>query len=45
VALLKTRGHNVEYEDGQGEVAAIRIQGGWLEGDADPRTEGTAKGY
>jgi gamma-glutamyltranspeptidase/glutathione hydrolase len=45
VALLKARGHNVEFEDGQGEVAAIRIQDGWLEGDADPRTEGTAKGY
>jgi gamma-glutamyltranspeptidase/glutathione hydrolase len=45
VALLKARGHYVEFEDGQGEVAAIRIQDGWLEGDADPRTEGTAKGY
>jgi gamma-glutamyltranspeptidase / glutathione hydrolase len=45
VALLKARGHAVEFEDGQGEVAAIRIQDGWLEGDADPRTEGTAKGY
>jgi gamma-glutamyltranspeptidase/glutathione hydrolase len=45
VALLKARGHHVEFEEGQGEVAAIRIQDGWLEGDADPRTEGTAKGY
>jgi gamma-glutamyltranspeptidase/glutathione hydrolase len=45
VALLKARGHNVEFEYGQGEVAAIRVQDGWLEGDADPRTEGTAKGY
>lgn len=45
VALLKARGHAVEMEDRQGEVAAIRIQDGWLEGDADPRTEGTAKGY
>jgi gamma-glutamyltranspeptidase / glutathione hydrolase len=45
VALLKARGHTVEFEDGQGEVAAIRIQDGWLEGDSDPRTEGTAKGY
>ena len=45
VALLKARGHVVEMEHQQGEVAAIRIQDGWLEGDADPRTEGTAKGY
>lgn len=45
VALLRARGHTVEFEDGQGEVAAIRVHDGWLEGDADPRTEGTAKGY
>ncbi len=45
VALLKARGHAVELEDHQGEVAAIRVQDGWLEGDADPRTEGTARGY
>jgi len=45
VALLTARGHKVEIEGQQGEVAAIRVQNGWLEGDADPRTEGTAKGY
>jgi gamma-glutamyltranspeptidase/glutathione hydrolase len=45
VALLKARGHAVQFEDGQGEVAAILAKDGWLEGDADPRTEGTAKGY
>jgi gamma-glutamyltranspeptidase/glutathione hydrolase len=45
VELLKARGHTVEIENHQGEVAAIRVQDGWLEGDADPRTEGTAKGY
>jgi gamma-glutamyltranspeptidase len=28
-----------------GEVAAIEARDGWLEGAADPRTEGTAKGY
>jgi hypothetical protein len=26
-------------------VAAIQSRDGWLEGAADPRTEGTAKGY
>jgi len=45
VALLKARGHTVEVENGQGEVAAIRVNDGWLEGSADSRTEGTAKGY
>jgi gamma-glutamyltranspeptidase / glutathione hydrolase len=45
VALLQARGHTVEFEDSQGEVAAILAKDGWLEGEADPRTEGTAKGY
>jgi len=45
VALLKARGHTIEFENGQGEVAAIRVNDGWLEGSADARTEGTAKGY
>ncbi|MCU1274100.1 MAG: gamma-glutamyltransferase [Bryobacterales bacterium] len=45
VALLKARGHNVKITDAQGEVAAIMTKDGWLEGSADSRTEGTAKGY
>jgi gamma-glutamyltranspeptidase/glutathione hydrolase len=45
VALLKARGHTIEFENTQGEVAAIRVGDGWLEGSADSRTEGTAKGY
>jgi gamma-glutamyltranspeptidase/glutathione hydrolase len=45
VALLKARGHTIEFEGGQGEVAAIVAEDGWLEGSADPRTDGTAKGY
>ena len=44
-ALLKARGYTVEFETAQGEVAAILANDGWLEGTADPRTEGTAKGY
>jgi gamma-glutamyltranspeptidase len=28
-----------------GEVAAILIDGGWLQGAADPRSEGQAAGY
>jgi gamma-glutamyltranspeptidase/glutathione hydrolase len=42
---LRALGHNVEVNSSQGEVAAIVFDGGWLQGAADPRTEGTAKGY
>jgi gamma-glutamyltranspeptidase / glutathione hydrolase len=45
IALLKARGHTVKVVGGIGEVAAIQARDGWLEGAADPRTEGTAKGY
>jgi gamma-glutamyltranspeptidase/glutathione hydrolase len=45
IALLKARGHQVRMVDGFGEVAAIQARDGWLEGAADPRTEGTAKGF
>jgi gamma-glutamyltranspeptidase/glutathione hydrolase len=45
IALLKARGHQVKLVGGMGEVAAIQALDGWLEGAADRRTEGTAKGY
>lgn len=45
IESLKARGHHVEVVPEQGEVAAIAVRNGWLEGTADPRTEGTAKGY
>jgi gamma-glutamyltranspeptidase/glutathione hydrolase len=45
IERLKALGHNVEIVSHQGEVAAIVLRGDWLEGAADPRTEGTAKGY
>jgi len=45
IALLKARGHTVRLVSGIGEVAAIEARDGQLEGAADPRTEGTAKGY
>jgi len=51
VALLEKRGYKVVRSgpDGrsisQGETAAIRFANGWLEGAADPRTEGTAEGH
>jgi gamma-glutamyltranspeptidase/glutathione hydrolase len=45
IERLKARGHKIEIVPQQGEVAAIVLDGGWLQGAADPRTEGTAKGY
>jgi gamma-glutamyltranspeptidase/glutathione hydrolase len=45
IALLTARGHQVKLVGGIGEVAAIQARDGWLEGAADPRTEGAAKGY
>ena len=45
VALLEKRGYTVKRVNAQGECAAIRLNNGWLEGAADPRTEGTAEGH
>jgi gamma-glutamyltranspeptidase / glutathione hydrolase len=44
VAILEKMGHTVRRTNAQGEVAAIAFENGWLEGAADPRTEGTAAG-
>jgi gamma-glutamyltranspeptidase/glutathione hydrolase len=43
--LLRQRGHNVQTIGAIGEVAAIRIDGQWIEGAPDGRVEATAKGY
>jgi gamma-glutamyltranspeptidase/glutathione hydrolase len=45
VALLEKRGYTVKRSALQGEAAAIGFSNGWLEGAADPRTEGTAEGH
>jgi gamma-glutamyltranspeptidase/glutathione hydrolase len=45
VALLEKRGHRVRMVGGMGEVAAILWDGGWLQGAADSRADGTAEGY
>ena len=45
IALLKARGHQIRIVNQIGEVAAITVREGALEGAADPRTEGVAKGY
>jgi gamma-glutamyltranspeptidase/glutathione hydrolase len=44
VAILEKNGYTVRDSDSQGSVAAIGFNNGWLEGAADPRTEGTAAG-
>ncbi len=44
VAILEKNGYKVRRVGAQGEVAAIEFDNGWLEGAADPRTEGTAAG-
>ena len=45
VDLLRQRGHEVRLVGAMGEVAAIRIDGQWIEGAPDGRVEATAKGY
>lgn len=45
IERLRAVGHNVEVVREQGELAAIVVNGSWLEGAADPRTEGIAKGF
>jgi len=45
VALLEKRGYTIRRVNAQGECAAILMENGWLEGAADPRTEGTAQGH
>lgn len=45
IALLKARGHHIKMEDEIGEVAAIQVREGRLEGAADSRFEGSAKGF
>jgi gamma-glutamyltranspeptidase/glutathione hydrolase len=43
--LLRSRGHHISPVESIGDVAAIRCEGEWLEGAADPRTASAAQGY
>jgi len=45
VELLKQRGHDVQLTNSIGDIAAIRVDGQWIEGAPDWRTDATAKGY
>ncbi len=46
-ALLRARGHDVDYSTGVvlAQVAAIVVDGGWLQGASDGRSNGKASGY
>jgi gamma-glutamyltranspeptidase/glutathione hydrolase len=45
VAALAARGYRIERIGAMGDVAAILVDGEWLQGAADRRAEGTAAGY
>ena len=44
-ALLRARGHALERVGSMCEISAILVEGGWLQGAPDPRTERNALGY
>lgn len=44
-ALLAARGFNLEPARSIGEVAAVLVEAGWLQGAADSRAEGKADGF
>jgi gamma-glutamyltranspeptidase/glutathione hydrolase len=45
MAILEARGYKIKLVNSQGAVAAILLDGGWLQGAADGRTEGVARGF
>jgi gamma-glutamyltranspeptidase / glutathione hydrolase len=45
IEALKGRGHTVKALGQIGDMSAILVDGGWLQGAPDGRTEGTAKGF
>ena len=45
VALLRKRGHNVVFLEPMARLMAIQVDGKWLLGAADARSEGPAAGY
>jgi gamma-glutamyltranspeptidase/glutathione hydrolase len=45
IELLRKRGHQIQLTGAIGDIAAIRVDGQWIEGAADGRTEAAAKGY
>jgi gamma-glutamyltranspeptidase/glutathione hydrolase len=45
IALLKARGHEVEFKASNNDMMMILSDGDWLQAGVDPRREGKAAGY
>ncbi len=45
IALLRARGHQIELRPSNNDLNMILIEGGWIQGEVDPRREGKAAGY
>jgi gamma-glutamyltranspeptidase/glutathione hydrolase len=45
IALLRSRGHEIEFKGSNNDMMMILTDDGWLQGGVDPRREGKAAGY
>jgi gamma-glutamyltranspeptidase/glutathione hydrolase len=45
IALLRSRGHEIEFKGSSNDMMMILTDAGWLQGGVDPRREGKAAGY
>ena len=45
ITLLRERGHKIVFCKPMARMMAIELDGGWLYGAPDPRSEGLAAGY
>jgi gamma-glutamyltranspeptidase len=45
IALLKSRGHQIDSIRNVALVESILVDGGWLQGASDGRANGKAAGY
>ena len=45
IALLKARGHEIEFKASNNDMMMILSDGDWLQAGVDPRREGKAAGY
>jgi gamma-glutamyltranspeptidase len=45
IALLRQRGHQVEFKASNNDLNMILLDGAWIQGAVDVRREGRAAGY
>ena len=45
IALLKARGHEIEFKASNNDMMMILSDGDWLQAGVDPRREGKAAGF